>query len=99
MSYSEIYSAAIDATFQGRCQVAMWCAAQNVADEDPAVKDHQARTDWATRVLQDRANITPRQLAMQVLRNPSISGSPATATDADIQYQVNSILPCLIAIG
>lgn len=99
MGYSEIYSAAVDGQFQGRCQVAMWRVAQNVLDEDPATKDHQTRTEWATRVLQDRANITPRQLAMQVLRNATISDDPAASTDGDIQYQVNSILPYLIAIG
>jgi predicted metal-dependent HD superfamily phosphohydrolase len=99
MSYSDIFTAANDATFQGRCLVAMWKAAQDVANESPATDNHEARADWATRVLQDRSNITPRQVAMQVLANAVIASAPASAADADIQYQVNSGLAAIIAIG
>lgn len=98
MSYATIYAAANDEGFQGRCMVAMWQAAQgiSVADRDEPAK---ARMDWATRVLQDRANITPRQLAIQVLRNATIAANPTGCPDGDIEYQVGLILPDLIAIG
>lgn len=99
MSYSDIYAAANDAAFQGRCLVAMWKAAQDVANESPATDNHAARLDWAVRVLQDRANITPRQVAMQVLTNAVIASAPASAVDTDIQYQVNTVLNSIIAIG
>jgi hypothetical protein len=99
MAYTDIYTAVDDATFQGRCQVAMWKAAQDIAAEAPSTQNHQARIDWATRVLQDRANISPRQLAMQVLRNPTIAGNPTESTDGDLQFQVNSVLDDLITIG
>ena len=99
MAYSDIYAAANDATFQGRCLVAMWKAAQDIANESPATDNHVARKDWSTRVLQDRANITPRQVAMQVLRNATIATAPSSAVDNDIQFQVNSILTDIIAIG
>lgn len=99
MAYADIYTAAADTTFQGRCLVAMWQAAQDIANEAPTTADHQARKDWSTRVLQDRANITPRQLAMQVLRNATIAAAGTTATDGDLQFQVNSVLNDIIAIG
>lgn len=99
MAYSDIYTAANDATFQGRCQVAMWKAAQDIMAEDSGTPNHTQRGDWANRVLQDKATITPRQLAMQVLRNAVIAGNPTAAADADIQFQVNSIVAALIAIG
>jgi hypothetical protein len=99
MAYADIYAAANDSAFQGRCLVALWTAAQDVATEDPATTDHIARLDWATRVLQDHANISARQLAMQVLRNSTIATAPSSAADADIQFQVNSVLGALIAIG
>lgn len=99
MSYSTIYAAANDAEFQGRCQVAMWVAAQAISAEAANTADHAARLDWASRVLQDRANITPRQLAMQVLRNPTIALGPLSATDGDLQFQVNSVIAALIQIG
>lgn len=99
MAYADIYNAANDALFQGRCQVAMWKAAQDIATEGPEAAAHVVRMDWATRVLQDRANITPRQLAMQILRNPAIAANPGAASDGDIQYQVNSMIESLIAVG
>lgn len=99
MAYADIYTAATDTAFQGRCLVAMWKAAQDIAAEATNTANHSARADWATRVLQDRANITPRQLAMQVLRNPTIAASPGTSTDDDLQFQVNSILTDLLTIG
>jgi hypothetical protein len=99
MSYSDIFAAANDAAFQGRCQVAMWKAAQDIAAEGAATPNHSSRLDWAVRVLADRTNISPRQLAMQVLRNATIAAAPAASTDGDLQYQVNSVLESLIAIG
>lgn len=99
MAYADIFNAANDTLFQGRCQVAMWIAAQNISAEDGATPQHQQRADWANRVLQDRATITPRQLAMQVLRNATIAASPGAALDGDIQFQVNSVIASLIAVG
>jgi cytochrome c5 len=99
MAYADIFNAANDPLFQGRCLVAMWRAAQDIAAEAPEAPSHQQRADWATRVLQDKAIITPRQLAMQVLRNMTIAANPGGSSDDDIQFQVNSILLPLIAIG
>lgn len=99
MAYIDIFNAANDATFLGRCQVAMWKAAQDIAAESIGTQNHAARLDWSTRVLHDRANITGRQLAMQVLRNTTIAAAPLTAADADLQFQVNSIIPDLVLIG
>lgn len=99
MAYTDIYTAANDATFQGRCMVAMWSAAGDIMSESANTANHGARLDWANRVLQDSPNITPRQLAMQVLRNATIAAAHAAAADSDIQFQVNSVLPSLIQIG
>lgn len=99
MNYLAIFNATIDPDFQARCQVAVWKAAQDIAAEAAGTPNHAARIDWATRVLHDRANVTPRQLAMQVLRNTTIAASPSAASDGDIQYQVNSIVDALIAVG
>lgn len=99
MAYADIFKAVNDPLFQGRCMVAMWKAAQDVSNESKDVDGHQARKDWSMRVLQNNANITPEQLSMQVLRNATIAAGPAAASDDDIQYQVNTILPSLIAIG
>lgn len=99
MSYLTIHSAANDADFQARCRVATWKAAQDIAGEDPATPNHQMRIDWSTRILQGRANISGLQLAMQVLRNSVVAADPAVAADDAIQFQVNSVLGAIIAIG
>lgn len=99
MSYLTIFAAATDGAFQSRCRVATWKAAQDIAAEAATEPSHQMRADWASRVLADQTNITDRQLAMQVLRNAVIAADPANAADGDIQYQVNSVLDSIIAIG
>lgn len=99
MAYADIYNAANDAIFQGRCQVATWKAAQDVLTEDPGTTNHAARLDWANRVLKDSANVTARQLAVQVLRNTTIASNPGASSDGDIQFQVNSVLADLVTIG
>ncbi len=99
MAYADIYIAATNAIWQGRCQVAMWKAAHDILAEDPGTPDHQRRKAWAVNVLRDQVVITPKQLAMQVLRNTTIAENPGAATDADIQFQVNSILADLLTIG
>lgn len=100
MAYADIYNAAVDtAIFQPRCMVAVWKAAHDILAEDPGTPDHQRRKAWAVNVLRDQVVITPKQLAMQVLRNTTIAENPGAAPDADIQFQVNSILADLLTIG
>ena len=99
MAYADIYNAATDANWQGRCQVAMWKAAHDILAEDPETPDHERRHDWAVSALRDQLTITPKQIAMQVLRNATIAANPGAATDSDIQFQVNSILGDLLTIG
>ena len=99
MAYADIYNAAVDANFQGRCQVAAWKAAQDILAEDPQTPDHERRHSWAVNVLRDATAITPKQLAMQVLRNATIAANPGASSDGDLQFQVNSIVGDLLTIG
>lgn len=99
MDYLSIYGAANDQAFQSRCKVAMWLAAQDISVEPEDTPDTTTRKEWARRVLQDVVTIKPHVLAMQVLRNPQIAASPASAPDGDLQFQVNSVINSIIAIG
>jgi len=99
MTYLAIFGAANDADFQSRCKVAMWLAAQDISTEPDDAPDTTTRKEWARRVLQDVVTIKPHVLAMQVLRNPGIAANPAIAPDDDIQFQVNSVISSIIAIG
>jgi hypothetical protein len=99
MSLATVYEAANDATFQGRCLAACWAAANDILVEDPQTPEHARRVNWATNVLRDKAAATPRQIAVQVLRNPTIAANPIGSTDGDIQFQVNSIIATLVTLG
>ena len=99
MSYAAIYTAATDPVFQGRCLVAAWKAAQDILAEATNTPNYGGRRGWATNVLQGQARITNQQLAVQVLRNASIAAGPTAAPDGDLQFQVNSTIADLVAIG
>jgi phage tail tape-measure protein len=100
MAYADIYNAANDAAiFQPRCVVAMWTAATAIQNEAANTTDHAIRLDWANRVLRGQVTIPQRVLAALVLQNPTIAANPGATLDADIQFQVNSIVLTLIAIG
>lgn len=99
MSYIAIFGTANDVEFQSRCKVAMWLAAQDIADEAEDTPDHATRVEWARRVLQDVVTIKPHVLAMQVLRNPQIATELSATPDDAIQFQVNSVINSIIAIG
>ena len=99
MTYQAVFEASRDTTFQGRCLVALWIAAESIVNEDPQTPNHQARMDWARTAQQGKLAITPSNLAQAVLRNTTIATDPVAASDGDIQFQVNSILDWLLLQG
>jgi len=99
MSYAAIFTAATDPAFQGRCLVAAWRAAQDILAEPTNTPNYGGRRGWATNILQGQARITNQQLAVQVLRNTTIAANPTAALDDNLQFQVNSIIADLVAIG
>ena len=99
MSYSAIFAAVQDPAFQGRCFVACWKAAQDILSEDPGTPNYEVRRGWAVSILQGTQRATPQQIAVQILRNPTIAQNPVAAQDGDLQFQVNSIIADLTAIG
>lgn len=99
MGLQSVYEAANDATFQGRCLAAAWKAANDIIAESDQTPNHAARVEWALKILRDRQSITPRVLAMQVLRNATVAANPAASVDGDIEFVVISYLDDLIRIG
>jgi len=99
MSYAARFTAATDVTFQGRCLVACWVAAQDILAEATNTPNYVNRRNWAVNILQGQTRISPRQIAIQVLRNASIAANPTASPDGDLQFQVNSIIDDLLAIG
>ncbi len=98
MALLDIYTAANNADFQGRCMAAAWQTAQHVIAGDEGYNVTQPSKDFAYSLLRDSNQITPRQVAMQVLRNPTIAGNVAASTDNDIAYQINQAWADLMSV-
>ena len=99
MAFLDVFNAASNADFQGRCLAAAWQTAQHVIAEDEGYNASLDSKNFALKLLRDQATITPRQVAMQVLRNATIAGTVATSTDSDIDWHVKQIWPDLMEIG
>ena len=95
MSYSAIYDAATvsDSALMKQVSVAIHRAAVDIRNEDPGAANYARRISWSRQVL-SRGGIEPMAQAMiwSVLENASIQASPATATDSDVQFVVNSLV-------
>lgn len=99
MAFSDIYTAANDETFQGRCLAAAWQTAQHVIAGDEGYDASVPGKDFAYSLLRDQTRITAKQVAMQVLRNATIAANVATSTDSDIDWQVKQVWLDLVSIG
>lgn len=97
MAYATVWQYANDADFQGLCRAGLWDVCNRVAAGEagfPAAgQAHVTPAEdvkYALMVLKDESVLEDRILAMQVLRNGTIAASPATASDGDVQYAINS---------
>ncbi len=99
MAFSDIYTAANDETFQGRCLAAAWQTAQHVIAGDEGYDVSAPSRDFAYSLLRDQTRITAKQVAMQVLRNATIAANVAASTDNDIDWQVKQTWLDLVSIG
>lgn len=99
MAFIDIYTAAQDETFQGRCMAAAWQAAQHVIAGDVGYDASLDSKNFALKLLRDQSTITPRQVSMQVLRNGTISANVSGSTDSDIDWQTKQIWSDLMEIG
>ena len=103
MAYVDIYAAATDSTgtLIKQVSVAMHKAAVDVTNEDPGAANHANRLRWAETTL--ASNSGPVNAAQRwiwkVLENATIQANPATATDSDCQFVVNSIVNDMANLG
>lgn len=96
MAYADIHNAAIDANFQGRCYVAAWLVAWDLIGNPAAT---EAQKDWAQKVVTERLSITPKQLAMALMRNQTVQTAIGSATDAELLAAVLTGLDDLVKAG
>ena len=99
MAFSDIYTAANNEVFQGRCLAAAWQTAQHVIAGDEGYDVTAPSKDFAYSLLRNQTRITAKQVAMQVLRNATITANVATSTDSDIDWQVKQVWADLVSIG
>ena len=95
MAFIDNWNNASDATFQGRCMGGLWQVCITKKAGTPTAEE----TNYIQKVLQDLQKITPRVLAMQVLRNATIAADPVNSSDGDLEYQLNQVWDDLLEIG
>lgn len=95
MAYVDQYAAAADleSTLNKQVVAAIIKAAADVKAEDPATANHANRLAWATKVSRHDAAVQEMALRRwEILSNSTIAAAPATATDNDVQFVVNSFV-------
>lgn len=95
MAFIDNWNNASDATFQGRCMGGLWKVCMTKKADSPTPEE----TNYIQRVMQDLQNITPRVLAMQVLRNATIAADPVNSSDGDLEWQLNQVWDDLLEIN
>ena len=95
-TYADIYNAAIDSNYQGRCYVAAWLVAWDILGDSNAP---QERKEWAGEVVQRRMAVTPEQLVMALMRNATVQAQVGAATDEQLLTAVLTGLDELVAAG
>ena len=94
-TYVELFDLATDAAFHKRIRFALLKSAYDIKNEASTVSNHVERLRWAVKIL-DNEPIDLGRVAIGVLLNPAIGNAGSAATDADIQFQVNSLIPDLV---
>lgn len=95
-SYVDLFDLATDSVFHKRIRFALLKAAYDIKNEINTVPNHIERLRWAVKILNNEP-IDLGRVAIGVLLNPAIGNAGSAATDADIQFQINSLIPDLVA--
>jgi hypothetical protein len=97
VAYTDIYTAATDATHVLRKQtaVALHKAAVDILNESAATEDHPQRMAWARRVMADPVGWAEKAI-WKVLEIATIQAEPTAATDSDVQFVVNAAVSSLM---
>lgn len=95
-SYLELYRLASDSDFQIRLRYALLREAYDITNESVDTPNHAQRLIWARAELNGLSEVQINRLAIGVLLNPAIAASGSLATDAELQFQVNKMVPGLI---
>ena len=98
MAATDLISTASNEEFSGRVMMIAFEVAQNVASEDPATADHDARMNYAEIIF--RGDDKPNLMAAHVISsNPTIAAAIAAepalhgsnVPDGDIEFALASI--------
>ena len=100
MAYTDIYTAATNdaSVLRKQVAVAIFQAAVDIINEDPATANHGNRLVWARRVTASNTApvIEAERWIWKVLENATIQAATETSTDNDVQFAVNSILGYIV---
>lgn len=100
MTLATRYALVKDGAFTNKLQMAIWIAAAAVKSEPAGTPNHANRLIWAKKaVKKDSDPDEMRTVAINASANDAIGAAGAQATDADIQFVVNSLIDDLAGTG
>lgn len=99
MAYSDVWTTANDATFQGRCWAALWDVAVQVLDGVDTYPNAPKDLRFARLILKQEIKLSGIQLANQVLRKNTIANDPVGSGDAAVRNQLLAVWDTLKGIG
>jgi len=97
MAYADIYAAATvaESSLRQKVAVGLYKSAVDILNESPETEDHAQRMAWSRRVVADPVGWAGKAI-WKVLENATIQANPEAATDSDVQFVCNSIVPALM---
>jgi len=95
MAYIDIYNAATvaDSSLRKQIIVSIQKAVVDIRNEDGQAAGYAARLIWANRVQNLGFTAMAEAMIWKVLENGTIQANPPAATDSDVQFVVNSLVP------
>jgi hypothetical protein len=98
MAYVEVYDQATTlGSLKKQVAVAIHKAAVDIGNEDPQTANHANRLFWARQAAADPVGWADKAIWI-VMENATIAASPASATDSDVQFVVNSSVNKLLRL-
>lgn len=95
--YENVYNLHANSNLRNRVTVAIAKASQDILGEADTVPNHAARLAWAKTVMHDPAQEATKMM-WGVLGSATIRNKGETATDAEVQTAVDTILN-VFAVG
>jgi len=99
-TYAELYNLKNNSDLNNKLHVAVVAAAKYVFEEDPGTPNHANRLTWAQQaIIAPQAYAQPMTWAVLVANSGATPANIVSATDAQIQSNVNAVIDLFAGSG